>query len=118
MLTTETSAKIAESFTRFGIDESTTSVLVVKVSITPTVTHESVQQHLNSIIEGTAVQFSNENIRATTDFAKVRKVYRLTDSRGKNQGKVGNRLEVDDAEKNMTEIESAILGAIALRGAT
>ncbi|KAI9784363.1 MAG: hypothetical protein M1816_000887 [Peltula sp. TS41687] len=113
-----TAEQITESFKRFGIDDSTTSVLVIKVSTTPTITHESVQQHLDSVIEGTAVQFSNENIRAMTDFAKVRKVYKLNDSSGKKRGKAGDQLGTDGAEQNMTEIESAILGAIALRGAT
>lgn len=109
---------IAESFRRFGIDENTTSVLVIKVSMIPTITREFVQRHLDSIIEGTAVQFSDENIRMMTDFAKVRKVYRLADSRSKPRGKVGGQPGPNDAEKNMTEIQSAILGAMALRGAT
>ncbi|KAI9845553.1 MAG: hypothetical protein M1837_004650 [Sclerophora amabilis] len=120
---------IAESFRRFGIDENTTSLLVVKVSTAPSITHESVQQHLSAVVEGTALEFSDENLCTLTDLAKVRKLYKLNSVSSKQAGvantKTGDRKEERKANgvshpdaNEFKEVEAAILGAIALRGAS
>lgn len=99
---------------------------MVKVGTTPDIAHESVEQHLNAVIEGRAVEFSDEELRPTVDVGKVRKIYKLngTGDKGKKSksqslgegrnGAVGDT--GGDAEAKALEV--AILGLIALRGAS
>ncbi|KAI9850024.1 MAG: hypothetical protein M1838_006197, partial [Thelocarpon superellum] len=78
---------ISEALSRFGIGEHTTSLLVVKVSTVPEVSSRSVQQHLDKVLEGTPVDFSDENLHSMTDLARVRKVYKLQEGARKVQGR-------------------------------
>ncbi|KAI9821134.1 MAG: hypothetical protein M1827_003868 [Pycnora praestabilis] len=118
---------IAESFRRFGISDATTSLLIIKVSTHPSITHESIQQHLQSTIEGSELRFSDETLNAKTDLARVRKIYKLhapsNSGAGGGKGKGGvtgqmNGIEGHkSAEEERKELEVAVLGLIALRGA-
>lgn len=96
--------KIADSFRKFGITDSTTDLLVVKVSVTPDVTHASVATHLQQYIEGSPVAFADETLSEISDISKIKKAYKL--------GTLGSR----DDEKRRLEL--SLIGAIALRGAT
>lgn len=99
---------------------------MIKVGTTPDITHESVEEHLNAVIEGRAVEFSDVEHRRTVDVGKVRKIYKLngTGDKGKKSKRqsleeVSNGSERDtggDAEAKALEV--AILGLIALRGAS
>ena len=120
-------SQITESFRRFGITESTRALLVIKVSTSQTITHDSVQQHLGSIIDGTATQFSNETLESMTDLARVRKIYKLTDGQPSKHRKSGKKSTAEDIVTpwtgnagcwNFGDAENAILGAMALRGAS
>jgi hypothetical protein len=82
-------------------------LLVFKVATTPAITRHSVQQHLDDSIQGTAIAFSDDNLRSLTDYARVRQVYRL--SGNKSGG------PPDSPDRSLKELEVAVLGAMALR---
>ncbi|CAF9918596.1 MAG: hypothetical protein HETSPECPRED_003809 [Heterodermia speciosa] len=111
---------IATSFRTFGILPTTRSLLVVKISTNPSITASSISQHLSATIEGTAIEFSKDNISKFTDIKKVKKIYKIgnkTDvqerkNRGSEKGTVVG--ELDDKK----EMEVVILGMMALRGQT
>ncbi|RHZ55519.1 EKC/KEOPS complex subunit CGI121/TPRKB [Aspergillus thermomutatus] len=95
---------IADSFRKFGITDSTRDLLVVKVSVTPDVTHDLVAAHLQQSIEGCPVQFADETLSEISDVSKIKKAYKL------------GALSAQDEEKRRLEL--SLIGAIALRGAT
>lgn len=102
---------IADSFRKFGITDSTKDLLVVKVSITPEITHESVATHLGTSIEGSAVPFNDETLVAISDVAKIKKAYKLG-------GLAPTPAKTNDTENHERQrLETVLLGAIALRGA-
>ncbi|KAI9672338.1 MAG: hypothetical protein M1817_003360 [Caeruleum heppii] len=103
---------IADSFRRFGVGDLTTNLLVIKVSSEPTITHNSVQKHLSSVIEGTPIDFSDDNLRVMTDMAKVKKAYKM--------GQVTSNSKIDGGiiTDERAELEMTIVGAMALRGAS
>jgi EKC/KEOPS complex subunit CGI121/TPRKB len=113
--------QISESFRRFGISDSTTSLLVIKVSTSPSITHESVAKHLGPVVKGTPVEFSNKTLSEIADLARIKKIYKF------NAGQSASPAKRDDVEGNgvddagtsgRKELEIAIMGAIALRGAS
>jgi hypothetical protein len=112
--------QIAESFRRFGISDTTTSLLVIKVSVSPSITHESVAQHLGLVVKGTLVEFSNKVLDEMTDLARVRKIYKL--NTGQNappgRGDAGGSGMKDAGPSERKELEIAVIGAMALRGAS
>jgi EKC/KEOPS complex subunit CGI121/TPRKB len=111
--------QIAESFRRFGISPTTSAVLVIKVT-TPsspeTLTATTIQEHLSASIQGVQIDPSDENIGRFTDWARVRKVYKLpainTTAAGK--GKSAKAIRSEGQERR--ELEVQVLGAMALRG--
>ncbi|KAH0562846.1 hypothetical protein GP486_002533 [Trichoglossum hirsutum] len=112
---------IAESFRRFGISDNTTSLLVIKVSTSPSITHESVARHLDLVVKGTPVEFSDNNLSEMTDISRVRKIYKLnkgqSGSPSNRRGAGGSGVD-DTGPSEEKELEIAIIGAIALRGAS
>lgn len=107
--------QIADSFRKFGIADSTKNLLVVKVSISPEMTHDSVAAHLESSIQGTAVPFNDKTFSGISDVNKIKKAYKLgalTFSGDKTDSSQVNSLH-DDAKRRL---EVSLLGAIALRG--
>ncbi|KAI9704980.1 MAG: hypothetical protein M1836_006760 [Candelina mexicana] len=116
---------IAESFRRFGISDITPSLLIVKIPTGPNTTFESVQQHLCSVIEGTALEFSDKSLSRLTDLARVKKIYKLNNVNGGNakrhsQGSRPAKAKAEgiatDGNMQGLELEVAILGIMALRG--
>lgn len=99
---------------------------MIKVGTAPEITHESVEQHLNAVIEGRAVEFSDEELQRTVDIDRVRKIYKLnsTGDRGKKNKAQGvengiNGAHVEkEGDSETKALEVAILGMIALRGAS
>ncbi|CAD6442323.1 16432d8d-74f0-4f90-84b9-cf01ec903180 [Sclerotinia trifoliorum] len=107
---------IAESFRRFGITPSTTSLLVVKVA--PASSASQISEHLSSSIEGEAVPFEDGTLSKMTDIARVKKLYKLNASGG-GGGKKGAVNGVSEKiQDERKELEIMVLGAMALRGAT
>lgn len=111
--------KISESFRRFGITRTTTSLLVIKIS-TPDkpITASAVQDHLDSSVKGTQVAFEDAVLDGMTNLVNVRKYYKLgAGSRAKGETTVNeSRPKIGEEEKKGLEVQ--ILGAMALRGAS
>ncbi|KAL4808942.1 kinase binding protein CGI-121-domain-containing protein [Aspergillus unguis] len=103
---------IAESFRKFGISDTTSSLLVVKVSVTPDITHDSVAAHLAQNIQGTCVPFDDEALAGISDVAKIKKAYKL----GALPTAPSNQAN-GAADEGKKRLELSILGAVALRGA-
>ncbi|KAI5291697.1 hypothetical protein KEM54_001667 [Ascosphaera aggregata] len=94
---------IAESFRKFGITDATENLLVVKISSSAEVTHDTIAAHLQEVIHGEAVSPSDDNLMQIANIDKIKKIYKL----GANKGQ-------DPA--TIKRLEMSILGAIALRG--
>jgi EKC/KEOPS complex subunit CGI121/TPRKB len=122
---------IGESYKKFGLSDTTSNLIAVKLPlklanegkdwvIDPTITNESVSQHLSSIVEGTSVEVGEkgEELGDACDVEKVRKVYKLGADSGAKKGKKGAVANGDGGEKKgeRKEMEVAILGTIALKG--
>ncbi|KKZ63935.1 hypothetical protein EMCG_01746 [[Emmonsia] crescens] len=112
---------IAESFRKFGLTDATKDLLVVKVSVSPEVTHESVAQHLEKVIEGISLHFDDENLHLVSDLNKIKKAYKL----GSGNVKSAPKAEVGKGSQNdfnksvgseSRDLERTILGLMALRG--
>lgn len=108
--------QIAESFRRFGITDTTSNLLVIKLSTSSEITHEKVQQHLRTAVEGTAVEFSDAALSKMTDMARVKKTYKIN-SQPQVVGKEASSKGAVNAETEKNELEVIVLGVMALRGA-
>ncbi|KAK1148923.1 hypothetical protein N8T08_007598 [Aspergillus melleus] len=104
---------IADSFRKFGITDSTKDLLVIKVSVDPSVTHDTVAAHLSQYIEGSMVPFNDETLSQIADAAKIKKAYKLG-ALNTTPGNQANGVQDDQ----MKRLELSVLAAIALRGAT
>ncbi|KAF7943895.1 uncharacterized protein EAE97_005965 [Botrytis byssoidea] len=109
---------IAESFRRFGITPTTTSLLVVKVA--PASSASQISEHLSSVIEGEPVPFDDESLASMVDIARVKKLYKLNALGGgaKKGGANGVSGKTENKVDGTKELEIMVLGAMALRGAT
>ncbi|KAH0142831.1 hypothetical protein KCU67_g13851, partial [Aureobasidium melanogenum] len=103
---------IAESFRRFGISDTTQNVLAIKV-LSPEATAESVSQHLLQNIEGEPVDASDANFAGLADQARLRKIYKLN-----VQTKKGAANGTASKESEIKELETSILGVMALKAST
>ena len=127
-------SQIAQSLRTFGIAATTTNLLAIKVSTDPSITASTVSDHLAISIQGSPVDFSDASLASMVDIAKIRKLYKLggvgeSESKGKRRRKtdseegVGAVNELSDerrdvaTDKEKKELEVAILGLMALRGA-
>ena len=112
--------QIAESFRRFGIADTTTSLIAIKLATSSTITLQSVHDHLTSTFEGEMVEFCDKSLAHQTDLARVRKIYKLNYPIGtvRNKSREANEevAGVSD-EVALRELEMSILGLMALRGA-
>ncbi len=126
--------QIAQAFRTFGITATTTNLLAIKLSTSPSITPSSVAGHLSASVKGTLIDFNDQTLAPLTDVAKVRKLYKLggvgeVTSKDKRRRKDGSEegsrgddlLEQIGIEKNSSierkELEVAVLGLMALRGA-
>jgi EKC/KEOPS complex subunit CGI121/TPRKB len=77
-----------------------------------TLTAESVAAHLGSVVEGTSQSISErgDELGSACDLDKLRKIYKITPN---VKGKKGVAV---DASNNTSELESIVLGVIALKG--
>ncbi|KAL4921071.1 kinase binding protein CGI-121-domain-containing protein [Aspergillus aurantiobrunneus] len=104
---------IADSFRKFGIADTTSSLLVVKVSVNPDITHESVAAHLAQNVQGTPLPFDDAVVAGISDIAKIKKAYKLGSLPPASSNQVNGA-----RDEGRRRLELSILGAIALRGAT
>lgn len=93
---------IAESFRRFGIQDSTRNLVAVKVLGDARV--EEVEAHLRANVQGEVRELTDEALAEVRDEARIRKVYRV------EQPKKG---EIGVLSK---EAEAFVLGSMALKG--
>lgn len=75
------------------------------------ITAESVSQHLQQNIEGDQVDVSDANLAELADQARLRKIYKLN-----IQAKKGAANGVPSKEAEIKELETSILGVMALKG--
>lgn len=86
------------------------------------ITNESVSLHLGSAVEGTSVELgeTGEELGMWCDVDKVRKAYKLGGDGGKKGKKGAVNGDGGDVERRKAEekkdIESVVLGIIALKG--
>ncbi|KAI9883441.1 MAG: hypothetical protein M1823_004795 [Watsoniomyces obsoletus] len=128
---------ITEAFRRFGIQDDTRCLVVLKAALEPSTTRESVQEHLDTIIVGTAVDVSDQHLAGWTDLARVRQCYGLGGNGGPetgrgSRGRGGGRragpahprtmtatMDVDrDDARERQELQLVVLGLMALREAS
>ncbi|OCL13121.1 CGI-121-domain-containing protein [Glonium stellatum] len=107
---------IAESFRRFGINDTTRTLLAIKISTNLNVTAEGVERHLSSSITGVAIPFTNDALADITDLAKVRRIYKLDTGNANSNGSAGKKGKRDKSADERIEIESVVLGIMALKG--
>jgi EKC/KEOPS complex subunit CGI121/TPRKB len=87
---------------------------VVKLSVTPDVTHESVAAHLAQNVQGTPLPFDDNALSEISDVAKIKKAYKLGSL---PSGPSSDQVDGTSGSKDR-QLELSVLGAIALRGAT
>lgn len=106
---------IGESYRKFGIDDSSSTLVAVKFSLSPEITTESVGKHLGDVVEGESVAISEEGeeLAQFADVAKLRKIFKLND--GGAKGKKGAAVN-GEAKDELRGLESVILGTMALKG--
>jgi EKC/KEOPS complex subunit CGI121/TPRKB len=104
---------IGESYRKFGISDDTTTLIAVKLSLSPATTAESVAKHLGETVQGQSVDIGEKGqmLGRWADLERVRKVYKL-DGRGKKRD-VNGAASQDDERK---ELEGVILGIMTVKG--
>lgn len=115
LLRTDRPLQIADAFRKFGIAASTKDLLVVKVSVSPEITHDSVAAHLETSIQGITVPFDDHTLSEIADVNKIKKAYKLgaLSSPGAKSDSSQVNGSHDDSKRRL---ELSIVGAIALRG--
>lgn len=128
---------IGDAFRRFGVQDTTRELVVVKVggtTTTPTptsstttsstsrngeISRDSVQAHLQGAVKGRLVPFDDDDFFVQVcDLDKVRKTYKLGGKSNRNLKKMVNGDAGNTALNEQEEIEVQVLGLMALRGAT
>lgn len=94
---------------------------MVKVSMPPGVTNESVAQHLGEVVKGIPLTFDDDNLRLVSDIGRIKKAYKLGSGITKpapraEPGKAGQNYSHKPVEMEMRDLERTILGLMALRG--
>ncbi|KAF2419003.1 CGI-121-domain-containing protein [Tothia fuscella] len=114
---------IAESFRRFGVSDTTNTLLAIKVLNAPNsaVTRLDPASHLGSCVEGNRIEFSDENLKHSADLPRIRKIYKLNSSdNSKSKGKSAKSESTTNGVHNeaheLKEMEAVILGIMALKG--
>ena len=95
--------------------DATNNLLVIKMSTSPEITHDSVSQHLEKVIEGAPLPFTDESLKSISDVGKIIKAYKLG-SLANSKPKKDQAAAGEDGD--MKRLETCILGAMALRSAT
>ncbi|KAF2404362.1 CGI-121-domain-containing protein [Trichodelitschia bisporula] len=112
---------IAESFRRFGISDTTRTLLAIKVLNSPaTDPIPDPSSHLATHVQGQRVPFNDATLALTAEIPRVRKIYKL-DSGGdaggrKGKGGKGQPNGAMAANSTIKEMEAVILGIMAVKG--
>ncbi|KAL9620324.1 MAG: hypothetical protein Q9160_005123 [Pyrenula sp. 1 TL-2023] len=116
---------IAESFRKFGITDKTRDLVAIKVATSPQITADIVEIHLDVAVQGRGLPFDDDSLATVRDLGKIRKAYKLPapPSKEKRPDSAKELLNGDSdgdagGNREMKEVEIAVLGAMALRGAS
>lgn len=129
---------IAQSYSLFGITDTTTAIVVVKLGCRATtretaagtqfgiqaderVTAQSVGEHLARVVQGVSVVLGErgEGLGDGCDVARVRGVYKLGGGGGNKAGKkagVGVAGRQESHVENAKGLETVVLGMLSLKG--
>jgi len=125
---------IADSFRRFGISDTTENVLAIKIVSSGSEPADAQAQdpetHLKAAVDGTFIEFSDEQLKQTADLSQIRKIYKLDApapskaGKGKSKKSAANTDGSVDTQTNgvhhelddVREMEAVILGIMALKG--
>lgn len=88
---------------------------MIKVATDPSITIDHVSSHLLSSIRGKQAAFSDEKLGSAADLARIRKVYKL--GPGPVKPALVNGTSAS-GEGHLQNMETQIIGAMALRGAS
>lgn len=101
--------QIADAYRRYGITTATRDIIIVKVaSPASPCTAAEVEAHLAQHVAGIACTFNDETIRDCTDWARVRKSYKLNGAAALEA--------LTDGPLREQEAEMLVVEAMALRG--
>ncbi|KAF1930491.1 CGI-121-domain-containing protein [Didymella exigua CBS 183.55] len=116
---------IGESYRTFGLTDTTTRLIAVKLPINAdgtrddSVSNEKVGRHLGSAVEGVSVELSEDggDLGRFAEVHRIKKVYKITcakstSGKGAKGGPAANAEKKDDR----SDIEAVILGTMALKG--
>lgn len=107
------SLNIAEAYRRYGIAPDTRNVVVIKIlDASSSQTPAGVWEHVEKNVEGTPAPLTDEAVAACTDFAKVKKYYKLNGVASLSSGPGKDQA----TPAQLREAEVLALGAMALRG--
>lgn len=95
---------------------------MIKVSTSLDITNDSVAQHLNKVVDANPIPFSDESLKFISDTGKITKSYKLgsradANAKGRDQAAHGPSVNSSEEDEERRQLETCIIGAIALRGA-
>ncbi|KAI0099182.1 kinase binding protein CGI-121-domain-containing protein [Nemania sp. FL0031] len=116
------SSNIAESYRRHGITPTSRDLVIIKVLVAPVsppasapeadakhpLTAQDVEEHLRTHVQGRPVPFTDETLAELTDWARVRKYYKLNGMSWLDG--------IKDPATKTREMNMLIMGGMALRG--
>lgn len=76
------------------------------------------KNHLIAAFEGESVEFCDQNLADMTDLTRLRKAYKLSCAPRSGGNKKQTEFKENGDEDFVGELEMALLGLIALKGAT
>jgi EKC/KEOPS complex subunit CGI121/TPRKB len=112
---------IGEAFRRYGVSDTSKSLVVIKVSTDPSFTHDSVEAHLKEVVQGSPLPFEDSSFEDISDLPKIAKAYKLSQTQGTKVKSTPNAVANGDGVSDPNErheLEVSVLGLMALRGAT
>jgi len=111
---------ISDSFRKFGVGDVTTTLIAIKVIPASGTKEEqsqraqAVRDHLEEVVKGQAMPFTDENLQESVDLGKVRKLYKLPAPDLSNGAKQPNVLSLKSEQCG--KLEGLILGMMAIKG--
>jgi EKC/KEOPS complex subunit CGI121/TPRKB len=116
---------IGESYRKFGISDSTSTLIAVKLGLSEDVTNESVSRHLGESVKGESVLIGEDGVEVGgyCDLGMVRKVYKLDGGGGGGSAGKGKKGVVNggtngevNAMDERKEVEAVVLGMMTIKG--
>ena len=112
---------IGEAFRRYGVSDTSKSLVIVKIPTDSSITHDTIESHLQEVVKGTPLSFEDSSFEGISDVPKIMKAYKLSQLpqvKGKSSpSAIGSSDRILAAEERH-ELEVSVIGLMALRGAT